>query len=662
MRPSLFLFMVLLSIAAAAQKQGNERIDSLIKGVPAAANDTIRARMLNRVATYYVDVNPDSALLFATQGMQLTTRMHWKKGIAAFYTCFGNAYSTKGEQDAALSNYHKALVINTEEKDTVNQAIGYNNLGTVANAKSDFVAAAAYFSQALHLGEASRNYYTIGLANSNLALVYRMQEDYLTAMKYARQSVAAYGVIEDYNMMANVLSNIGMLFQKQQRYDSAYQYYQQSLQLSRNNDNKAEEATVLNSLSQYFAALKNYEQALDYGLQSKALWEVVDPEYENAINNLGMIGSLYLQQFNGTGRYDRSLLKSAIDYLTEAIALCKTHHNPASQSEFLFSLAQANALNGDYAAAYQNNLRYQELKDSIYSQEHKNKIAEAINKLQLDKKNDEIAIKNLTIANQYKQRLFYAGGLLFLAIVGALLYWQNRSRKKANASLLALNQELDESNKVKARFFSILSHDLKRPVSNIVSYLHLQQQAPDLLDGEVNMKTITHAAENLLENMEELLLWSKGQMEHFKPCKKEIPVAALFHAIESDFSQPGKIDLRFDAPPGLNVFTDEDYLKTMLRNLTANAVKAVAGCASPLIAWKAWEEDGQCVFRITDNGEGMPAVQLASMHRTDMSIGIKSGLGLHLVQDLAKAIRARVEFASAAPGGTEVTIFTGLPL
>lgn len=656
MRPSLFLMLVLLGAAAAAQKQGNELIDSLIKGVPAAANDTVRARMLNRVATYYVDVNTDSAMLFATRGMQLTTAMGWKKGIAAFHICFGNTYSTRGELDAALNSYNKALLINIEEKDTINQAVGYNNLGTVANAKSDFIAAAAYFSQSLHLGESSRNYYTIGLANSNLALVYRMQEDYVTAMQYARQSVAAYGAIEDYNMMVNVLSNIGMLFLKQQLYDSAYHYYQQSLQLSRNNDNKAEEATVLNSLSQYHAARKNYEQALDYGLQSKALWDVVDPEHEDAINNLGMIGSYYLQQFNGTGRHDRSLLKAAIDYLTRAIDLCTTHHNRASQSEFLFSLAQANALNGDYAAAYQNNLRYQELKDSIYSQEHKNRIAEAINKLQLDKKNDEIAIKNLTIANQYRQRLFYAGALLFLAIVGALLYWQNRSRKKTNAALLALNQELDESNKVKAKFFSILSHDLKRPVNNIVSYLQLQQQAPDLLDEEVNINTITHAAENLLENMEELLLWSKGQMERFKPHKKTIPVASLFRAIESDFTQSGKVAFRFDVPAGLSVFTDEDYLKTILRNLTANAVKAVAGSPAPDIVWEARETDGHCVFRITDNGIGLNAEQLAAVHRTDLSIGIKSGLGLHLVQDLAKAIQAHVEFAPRPSGGMVVSI------
>jgi len=93
-----------------------------------------------------------------------------------------------------------------------------------------------------------------------------------------------------------------------------------------------------------------------------------------------------------------------------------------------------------------------------------------------------------------------------------------------------------------------------------------------------------------------------------------------------------------------------------MRNLTANAVKAVAGHADPVIEWRAWLDKGGPMLCITDNGSGIATEQIDLVTRTDVSIGIKSGLGLHLVLDLAKAIQATVAFASIPSGGATVTI------
>src|SRR5690606_27639201 len=98
---------------------------------------------------------------------------------------------------------------------------------------------------------------------------------------------------------------------------------------------------------------------------------------------------------------------------------------------------------------------------------------------------------------------------------GILLYRQSRNRKKNNLHLLSLNQQLDQANKVKARFFSILNHDLRRPVYNLIHFLQLQKESPELLDAgskeRIENQTL-QSAENLLASMEDLLLWSKGQM------------------------------------------------------------------------------------------------------------------------------------------------------
>lgn len=659
MHSRIIIFLLFLSLAGNAQKQGHELIDSLVSIMPAAPNDTVRARILNRITNYYVDVNVDTAFIYAARGMDLSNIMHWKRGLATFHICYGNIFSTRGELDSSLSRYTKALNIFIEENDPVNQAVCYNNLGGIANAKSDFVAAAQYFSKALQIGSSSQNKYTIGLACSNLALVYQLQQDYNKGMYYARQSLAAYESIDDKNMTPMSLSAIATLFLRQKQYDSSYNYYQKALTQCKQNDNKIQEAGLLNSLSQLHSEQKDYVQALKYATDAKKIWDVNGPEFEDAINNTGLIGSCYLKLVeSGTGSR-KTYLSSAIVYLKEAVEKCNKTNNKASESEFLNALAQANALSGNYKDAYLNNVRYQELKDSIFSQENKNKIAAAIGKLEVDKKNDEIAISKLTIANQQKQRVFYIVGLLFLGITGSLLYRQSRTRKKTNTALMALNNELDQANKVKSTFFSILSHDLRRPVANLISFLHLQQGAPDLLTKETNAlhtKRITSSAEHLLANMEELLLWSKGQMEHFKPDKKDIQVSVLFKDIEDNFSDSDKVKFIFTDHQQLIINTDEDYIKTIMRNLTANAVKALDDISGAAIEWKAWEANGRQYLSIKDNGKGITEGQSSILSREESTIGIKNGLGLYLVRDMAKAIQSTISFHSKPGEGTTVTL------
>ena len=115
---------------------------------------------------------------------------------------------------------------------------------------------------------------------------------------------------------------------------------------------------------------------------------------------------------------------------------------------------------------------------------------------------------------------------------------------------MVLNSQLDEANKVKARFFSILSHDLRSPIVNLVHFLHLQKDEPDLLSGEEQVKhrqNISDSAENLLNTMEAMLLWSKEQMENFRPNIKTIPVDNLFELMRETIflrSQGGCSELR----------------------------------------------------------------------------------------------------------------------
>src|SRR5579859_298799 len=590
MRLLLVVLLLLFCCFARAQKEGQALIDSLVSALPHAANDTIRVKTYNKATIYYVDVNTDSALKYADLGMGLAGRMNWTRGIAAFHTAYANVFTNRGQLDSALNRHRRALDLFLQIKDSVNIATANNNLGTIAKAKGDFVAAARYFLNTLEIGKAIKDNYLIGLGSENLGLVYEYQEDYPKGLDYARQSVSAYTLNENHDHLPGPLCVIGSIFLRLNQGDSAIYYLRKALVLARTNGNKIQEATLLNYVAEYYSGRQDYSNAIKNGLEAKKIWDVTGPAAEDAINNTGILGYYYLQLAKrGPADNREKLLLLASTYLEEAVQKSRTKSIRTAQSEFQVSLAEADALAGNYKGAYFNYKSYQEIRDSVYSQESKNKIAAAMSKLELDKKSAEIALNQATISNQHREELFLTVGLFLVVIIGGLLYRQSMMRKKTNTTLLVLNNELDEANKVKAKFFGILSHDLRSPIANLINFLQLQKRRPGLLseaqiaDRETK---ITDSASQLLETMEAMLLWSKGQMEHFKPALSVVSVESLFTFLRKNFADTEQVVLYFSPAGNLDLVTDEHYLQTILYNLTANAMKALRQKTDGIITWK----------------------------------------------------------------------------
>lgn len=669
MRFHLFIVLLLLSLVTHSQMQRGVLMDSLLKALPSVTNDTVKARIYNRVANYYVDVNTDSAFIYASHGMQLAQEMQWMKGISAFHLCYGNIFSSMGLLDSCLFRYQQAQDISIALHDTVNMAVNYNNLGGVANAKSDFVSAARYFTATLKLGLESKNTYSIGLACENLSLVYFNQKDYKKALTFARQSLDAYEKGNHTELKQSALKAIANAFREMKQYDSAYNYYEKALRVCRQNDNKMQEATILSAFAQYYAGQQQYDKALQYGLESKKIWDATGPAFEDAINNTGFVGNYYLQLAKlamtnaGSAKQPThpslQLLDRARYFLLEAVRNNKQAGNKVAELEFQRNLAEVYAITGNYKDAYQNVINYQDIKDSVYSQENKNQIAAAISQLEIDKKNQEITINQLTIANQRRQRTFFIVALLLATIVGALLYKQSILRKKTNTTLLTLNHQLEEANKIKSRFFAILSHDFRAPIANLMSFLQLQKEEPGLMTPAQTVagkQKITAATEALLGNMETMLLWSKGQMENFRPVMTTVPVNDLFAYIATFFASSENVKLVMMNAGNIEIYTDENYLRTIMQNLTANAIKALGNSDNACITWEV-VNDGQTIkLSIRDNGPGMNPVELNAFYANEPVANKKYGFGLYLVRELAKTIHCSISCHSVSQQGTTFTL------
>jgi signal transduction histidine kinase len=649
---------------AYSQKQGQAMIDSLLLEVNKAPNDSLKVRIYKQIADGYFFIDTEKALHYSRIGLAHAHRVPWQRAISAFTMSIGRAFSDKGMIDSCLYYYNRALIMQKAAGDNRNIATTLTNMGTAEqNIRSDYPKATQYYFEALGYAEKDKSPYMIAAVYDNLSVIYISQNDNAKALSYALKSLNICEKQDgsDPNFMnewAIALSNTANAYSAMQDSANAKRYFERALAMYR-------KAGSIEGLASTFFGLSslpnlNLAERIALGLKAKSLWDQINPVNPSAIDNVGNLGIAYFDLVrNGTPEQytkfgsRKSLLVQAEEFLNTAIRLSEQKGAIRGVSYYTGALSELQAMKGDYAHAYKNLLMHQHVEDSLFSQENKNKIARLEGKREIELRDKQIELNNLALESQQKQRIAFLLGLGLLSVIGGLLFWQNQARKRANATLVRFNAELDEANKIKARLFAILSHDLRSPVANLIHFLHLQKEGPELLTPEmteIHQKRITEAAEGLLENMESMLLWSKGQMEHFNPQKKVVPVSELFLYIQKFFQATPNVQFVFDNPENLDVVTDEDYLKTIMQNLTSNAVKALKNKPDPEIKWTASQDGPQIILTISDNGQGTSDAQLRALFSDEVSIGIRSGLGLHLIRDLAKAITCTIS-AKPAPGG-----------
>ncbi|MES2748495.1 MAG: tetratricopeptide repeat protein [Bacteroidota bacterium] len=524
-----------------------------------------------------------------------------------------------------------------------------NNIGIIYNQMGDRDNATKYALMLIDFQEKNKlepfrtnPYYQIG---TNL----KYDKKYNEALQYYNKGLAIAVRYDDKVEMAIAENHIGNVYDDMQNVAEAIRHYESGLKYAENADYKLLQTDFLINLGRMYRKEKKYDKAEKYLLKSELICKEigVTKPLKTAYHN---IGDLY---------YFQKKYALSEKYYLQSLEIAKTMKDPEYSYSINQALADLNEKTGDFKKAFYYKTAADIAKDSTFKIETVKNTEDLLRKYETKKKEQEIAIQTIQISNANKQKWYLIGGILLLCIIGGLLFHQSRNRKKTNEKLQLLNEELDEANKTKTRFFSILNHDLRSPVSNLIHFLHLQKESPELLDEEskkrLENKTIS-GAENLLTSMEDILLWSKGQMENFKPQLKNIEINSLFEDTRKHFESEEKVSITFENPDDLSLVTDENYLKTIVRNLTGNAIKALNGTENSAINWKAWKEKETTYLSITDNGSGATQDQFKALYDENEVVGIKTGLGLHLIRDLAKAINCAISVNSKVNEGTTFTL------
>jgi len=574
----------------------------------------------------------------------------------------GKVFPQKKEQ-ASIDSL-QAILARTLKDPSPQRAAALNSLGRIYLNTSDYTHAMQSFSESLAIAERLNNEDLTAATYKNMSIVYFEQHDYLKALASCSKAFSIYERKNNLEEKALIMKLIGDNYLQLGDSAKATRYYNDALPEFKKEGDKKNEASIYSNQS--ILCNSDYQHKIELALQAKKIWDLEPPGNVLPEINTGNIGVAYLDivRYNQIQNIkpsalipaDRNkLLVFAGKYLKEAIRMSQENNDLENSSYFTGVLAELQEQKGDFKNAYYNIRKYYDITDSIFSQENKNEIAALESRQALEVKNTEIENGKLQISNQHRKLWLLISCIAFLAVVGALVLRQNISRKKTNAALQKLNNELDEANKIKAKFFGILSHDLRSPVASLINFLRLQKLKRGLLneqevtDGE---ERITTSAKSLLQNMETMLLWSKGQMEYFKPIFSDVPVINVFSYLERFFADEESVSFTFSGTEELVIRTDENFLQTIAQNLTANAVNALRKTPDAQINWKAWQEEKKVQLSITDNGPGASVEQLKALYSETAITDSKHGLGLHIIRDLAKAIGCNIISRTGTECGT----------
>ena len=638
---AFYFFMILGCHFLLSQNSNIAKADSLLQKLQTTSDNKIKTDIYNSLFAIYRNVDTEKANYYANQQWEMAKKINDKDKIAQSLRNKGIIQTNLGNYDTAIELYKQAL---TENPLPATKAMIYGSLGRAHFLKGDNAISLEYSFKSLSIYENLKDKKSIANQLNNIASNYIALGDNNNARIYMTKAKEALEEKTEQNA-ALPIDNKTPIHQ-----------INQTLNTEPSGDfdtNKAEiylkKGTILSNQKKWKEAENNIQKSI---LEAKKLG------YTNKVAlAITILGDLYLKIFNEN--QDKKTLEKAKDNYTKALEIYNQINDKQSISINLKKLSDVEQKLGNIKKALEYNTKYSVYRDSIFNDKTKNTITHIEDQREIELKNRQIKINKLELEAKEKQKWFYISGIFLLVIIGSLLFHQSYNRKKNNQKLRQLNSQLEEANRIKTRFFGILNHDLRSPVANLIHFLHLQKENPEILNQEtkerLQNKTIS-GAENLLSSMEDILLWSKGQMENFKPQPKKITVEQLFEDNKKVFSGYQHITFEYHNPENIEIFTDENYLKTILRNLTSNSINVFSTTENPTIIWKAWQEKNKTYLSITDNGPGSEKEKFRALYDETEVVGIKSGLGLHLIRDLAKAINCEISVNSIQNEGTTFVI------
>lgn len=218
-------------------------------------------------------------------------------------------------------------------------------------------------------------------------------------------------------------------------------------------------------------------------------------------------------------------------------------------------------------------------------------------------------------------------------------------RKEAELIIKEKNMELHELNVTKDKFFSIIAHDLKSPLSGFLGITQIMAEGSEKMKLEEFHslgKSLHESANNVYSLLENLLEWSRMQrgLIEFNPENLD-----LYFATEEtlanihEFSNQKGVQILNSIPKNTTIYADLQMLNSVLRNLLSNSIKFSNNGNLVEIGFDGSDKNNNRIF-IKDSGIGMKKELMDRLFQMDQKVTRRgtggetsTGLGLLLCKE-----------------------------
>tara|TARA_R100001143_G_C3360981_1_gene135632 strand:- start:14249 stop:16381 length:2133 start_codon:yes stop_codon:yes gene_type:complete len=577
-------------------------------------------RLGNIIANAYArSNNPTASLILQEELLQRAREEENTYFSAGLTQNMGNNYRTLGDLNTAIEHYLISLEMAEELEDSTLLAVILDNLGRMNTDLENLEIAETYISQALEIAKSIGNLRNQLTSHLNLGIVQNMLEKYEASENNFNRVIEISEQLGNIQGQVQGLYNLGDLYKNMGNYELALRKFEESLLLG----------------DEYNIAIARY-----YNQRGKA--------------------NVYFEQDDYT---------RAISLYTEALQIAE---ELASDNLIVSSnrdLFESYERSGDTLNAYPFLKRYSVMQDSLKALEQEQAVArqEVLLGLRTERETRELTEQALEQEQQGRMIITFLLVLLLFILAGLLLLIFTKI--KDNKQLEAQKKELIEANEVKDQLLSVLSHDLRTPITSIQGVIQLIRSN---LIGEAELNSALNQIEVKLQKemntLTNYLQWAKNQKDGFKPSLSVVNLSKVIVDVISDFEKVAinkNISIENHLPDKALIYADKHMVYVILRNLLSNALKYTPKSGKVLLGF-TYSSD-RAVFSIEDNGEGVPPENYerifdpfhTSNEGTDGEIG--TGLGLSICKDFAQIQGASIYFESEIGKGTTFFIDFKVP-
>ncbi|MEZ5082806.1 MAG: tetratricopeptide repeat protein [Bacteroidales bacterium] len=383
-------FIIFFNLVLIAEEAKD--IDSLVSQLEHTKKDMEKVDILNEIAERHLYIDVDRIYDFATEALNISQEINYKKGIAVAYNNLGIYFRVKGIYSESIEFTFKSLDIMQGLKDQQGVARCYNLIGIIYFYLQNYHLSLEYYTKALELNEQQN----------------------------------------DKKWIAGNSNNIGMIYERLGEYEKAVRYYVTALEMNTELGNKSWVANNYGNIGSAYLKMNN-PQSLDF-FKRRLYIKLEQNDKDGIAQSNYLIGNYY---------YKYKQFDKAINYLTNSLEFANETGSLSILSQSSGLLSHTYAAIGDFTKAYMHHLLYKKYSDSLNIQAN----MQLISKIETQNKFKET--KQLTELKYGQSQFYYlilAIVLLFLVLFIIVLYSRQKSVAKKNKSeqekLLLKNQKL----------------------------------------------------------------------------------------------------------------------------------------------------------------------------------------------------------------------------